>query len=73
MRFFRDERRVPPLQWLLLLTCLTLSGIIVAQQEVIQNQGTLIRLMWRDSTDLAQMRIEKAAQQRGEAQHNSER
>lgn len=48
-----DRRRVPLMQWFLLLTCLILTALVAFQQNVIDNQGDLIHLMSRDSSELA--------------------
>jgi hypothetical protein len=58
---FRDDRRhLPPLQWVLLLTCLVLSALVAFQQSVIDDQGALIHLMSRDSSELAAIKTADA-------------
>jgi hypothetical protein len=58
---FRDNRRqLPLLHWVLLLTCLVLSALVAFQQNVIDNQGALIHLMSRDSSELAAIKTSDA-------------
>jgi hypothetical protein len=65
---FRDHRRrLPLLHWVLLLTCLVLSALVAFQQNVIDNQGALIHLMSRDSSELAAIKTADA----GKVSHNS--
>ena len=56
-----DRRRVPLLQWFLLFTCLALAGVVAFQQNVIDNQGALIHLMSRDSSELAALKTAEAS------------
>jgi hypothetical protein len=58
---FRDNRRhLPVLHWVLLLTCLVLSALVAFQQSVIDDQGALIHLMSRDSSELAAIKTADA-------------
>lgn len=41
------------MHWVLLFTCVVLAALVAFQQNVIDNQGALIHLMSRDSSELA--------------------
>lgn len=64
MTFRDDRRRTPVLHFVLLATCLFLGGIIAAQQEIIANQGALIRLLSHDSSQLAVIKMQRLAERR---------
>jgi hypothetical protein len=57
----RDRRQLPLLHWVLLLTCLVLAALVAFQQSVIDDQGALIHLMSRDSSELAVLKVADAA------------
>jgi hypothetical protein len=59
MALLDDRRRTPRLYFVLLITCVVLCGIVAAQQRIISNQADLIRLLYGDSAQLAQLKIEK--------------
>lgn len=59
-----DRRRTPVVQFALLLTCLVLCGLILVQQNVISQQSILLRLLSDDSSQLAAMKVQQAAQKR---------
>jgi hypothetical protein len=56
-----DRRRLPLMHWVLLLTCLVLAALVAFQQNVIDDQGALIHLMSRDSSELAVLKTAEAA------------
>jgi hypothetical protein len=55
-----DRRRLPLMHWVLLLTCLVLAALVAFQQNVIDDQGALIHLMSRDSSELAVLKAAEA-------------
>jgi hypothetical protein len=54
-----DRRRTPRLYFVLLITCVILCGIIAAQQQIISTQADLIRVLYGDSAQLAQVKIQQ--------------
>lgn len=48
------------MQWILLCTCVVLAAVVAFQQDVIDKQGALIRLMSRDSSELAVLKTAEA-------------
>jgi hypothetical protein len=58
MRFRSDRRRTPIVQFLLLFTCVFLSGVIVMQQGIITRQSSLIQLLFYDSSQLATLKLQ---------------
>jgi hypothetical protein len=59
MKLRSDRRRTPALHMLLLFTCVALSFVIVAQQEVISSQTALIRLLSHDSSQLTALQVKQ--------------
>lgn len=55
-----ERRRIPLMQWVLLFTCVVLAALVAFQQNVIDNQGALIHLMSRDSSELAVLKTAEA-------------
>jgi hypothetical protein len=55
-----ERRRIPMMHWVLLFTCVVLAALVAFQQNVIDNQGALIHLMSRDSSDLAVLKTAEA-------------
>jgi hypothetical protein len=56
-----ERRRIPLMHWVLLVTCVVLAALVAFQQNVIDNQGALIHLMSRDSSELAALKTAEAA------------
>jgi hypothetical protein len=56
-----ERRRIPMMHWVLLVTCVVLAALVAFQQNVIDNQGALIHLMSRDSSELAVLKTAEAA------------
>ena len=48
------------MHWVLLFTCVLLAALVAFQQNVIDNQGALIHLMSRDSSELAVLKTAEA-------------
>lgn len=48
------------MHWVLLFTCVALAALVAFQQNVIDNQGALIHLMSRDSSELAVLKTADA-------------
>ena len=48
------------MHWVLLFTCVVLAALVAFQQNVIDNQGALIHLMSRDSSELAVLKTADA-------------
>lgn len=55
-----ERRRIPLMHWVLLCTCVVLAAVVAFQQTVIDNQGALIHLMSRDSSELAVLKTADA-------------
>lgn len=60
MTVLDERRRIPLMHWLLLFTCVVLAALVAFQQNVIDNQGALIHLMSRDSSELAVLKTAEA-------------
>jgi hypothetical protein len=60
MALHGERRRLPWMQWILLVTCVVLAAVVAFQQDVIDKQGALIRLMSRDSSELAVLKTAEA-------------